>query len=374
MARATFSITYYCRESKKNKQGLAPLELCININQQRLFVNLPTKLSPKEFNKRRRATYIEELVNQYRIKVNEVIAELMADGLPITATTLRDYLKTGGTKSKTIKDLFEEYLNTLKRKTTLPAYKKYELVRDFVYEHLNPTTQLSTIKNADMVNLYDILKEKYMISTAGGYFNKIKSIFTYAIDNGYMKINPFNGIKIEKGESKVEYLTPEEMDRVKNLDLQEYPRLERVRDLMLFQASVGTAYVDMVSMDINKIVKSGEVYTYSDKRHKTGIPFTTVILPDGMAILKKYNYTLPLLSNQKYNKYLKEIQRLAKITTVITSHLLRKTYATNLLNNGVRIEVVANLLGHSTTTITQKIYCKPTTQTIAQEVSKALNF
>ena len=46
-AKTTFSISYYCRKSKQNKQGQAPLELCININGERIFVNLPAKFFPK---------------------------------------------------------------------------------------------------------------------------------------------------------------------------------------------------------------------------------------------------------------------------------------------------------------------------------------
>ena len=84
--------------------------------------------------------------------------------------------------------------------------------------------------------------------------------------------------------------------------------------------------------------------------------------------VKKYDGKLPLITNQKYNAYLKEIQKLAGIKTVITTHLLRKTYAHYMLNNGVRIETVARLLGHSNSLITQKIYCRKTTETIAKEI------
>ena len=88
----------------------------------------------------------------------------------------------------------------------------------------------------------------------------------------------------------------------------------------------------------------------------------------GLQILKKYDNNLPMISNQKYNAYLKEIQRLANIKTVITTHLLRKTYAHHLLNNGVRIETVAKALGHSNTIITQKAYARTIANTVAKEI------
>ena len=92
-----------------------------------------------------------------------------------------------------------------------------------------------------------------------------------------------------------------------------------------------------------------------------------------MEILKKYNGQPPLISNQKYNANLKDIQRLAGVRTNITTHLLRKTYAHRMLNAGVKIDTVARLLGHSNSIITQRIYCKKTTSTVASEVALILS-
>lgn len=154
--------------------------------------------------------------------------------------------------------------------------------------------------------------------------------------------------------------------------MEDIERLDKVRDLMLFQASTGVAYADLVSFDSSKIEIINNVPTYSSCRQKTKIEFTTVILPLGMQILKKYNGCLPLISNQKYNSYLKEIQKLANVRTVITTHLLRKTYAHHLLNNGVRIETVAKALGHSNTIITQKTYAKTIASTVAKEIGNLI--
>ena len=106
MARTTFSICYYCRKSNRNKSGQAPLEMSININGERLFLNLPVKFRPDEFSKKRKSHYVQKILDEYRVKANCVIAELLAEHIPITASTLREYLKQGGVKSKTIQDLW----------------------------------------------------------------------------------------------------------------------------------------------------------------------------------------------------------------------------------------------------------------------------
>lgn len=376
--KTTFSISFYCRESKQNKQGLSPLELCININQQRLFINLPSKFNSKDFNKKRKPNYIEELLNTYRIKVNEVVNSMMIEGLPITAQAVREWLRTGGIKSKTIQNLCEEYLEHIKIRVgtslTPAVYKKYSLVCDFLMEQLTPSKEITTITNADCMHLYDVLKQKFLLSTSAGYMTRIKTILTFAVDNGYMKNNPSNSIKISKGNPTVSYLTSEEINRLKTLNLTDYAKLDRIRDLLLFQASTGLAYCDLRLFDATKIIISNNVATYTQNRQKTGIEFTTVLLPNALYVLEKYNNTLPIISNQKYNRYLKELQVLAGIKTTLTTHLMRKTYAHLMLNNGVRIETVARLLGHSNSLITQKIYCRKTTDTIAQEVAQVFSF
>lgn len=371
MSRTTYSTTYYCRNSKANKSGLAPMELCICINQKRVFVNLPVKFSPKDFNKKRKPAEIEQIITQYRIRVNEIIADMMQQHLPITAISLKSWLQTGGTKTYTLEMLCTEFLAQLK--CTPKIYRKYELAMNFIMDNLGASTELTSI-NVGMTNqLYASMKEKFLPSTSAGYMTKAKTLFQYAMDYGKIKINPCNGIKISKGTPTISYLSNDDINKIKGLKLDDYDRLNRVRQLLLFQLSTGLSYIDMVNFNSEKITIIDGIPTYTSNRQKTGVEFTSVIMQDGMDVLKKYNGQLPLISNQKYNVYLKEIQRLAGIHTTITTHLLRKTYAHYMLNNGVRIETVARLLGHSNTNITQKIYCRKTTETIASEVAQILN-
>lgn len=374
--RVTCSFTFYCRESKKTKQGLSPLEMSIVINGDRLFLNLPVKFSPRDFNKKRKPVEIDNIITQYRVKTNEIIGELMQQGRPITAETLREYLRTGGVKTYTINTLVDDYMDNL-RKTRLGVsmkqgvFEKYILVAQFLKGEIG-NRELCTITNGDIIKIYNVLKSKYLPSTSAGYMIKIKSMFYYAMDNGYMKINPCNSIKINKGAVRVEYLTSEDINKIKGLNLADFDRLDRVRDLMLFQMSVGVAYCDLITFDSSKIEVINNVPTYTSNRQKTGVEFTSVILPEGMQILKKYDGHLPVISNQKYNAYLKDIQKLANVKTNITTHLLRKTYAHILLNNGVNISAVAKCLGHTTTQITQRCYCRPSTEFVVNEMSKLM--
>lgn len=368
--KTTFSISYYCRTCKVNKQGLAPLEICININGERTFVNCPVKFFPKDFNKKRQSNEIQTIVNQYRNKVNEIIGDMMHHQQPITASSLKQWIKTGGVKVYTLDMLCTDFLNDLNCSSMLK--RKYELAFNYFKSVFGTDTQLENITIGMCNKLYSDLKEKFLLSTSAGYMAKCKTLFQFAVDNGKMKINPAVTVKINKGTPTISYLTTGDLNKIKSLDLSDYERLDKVRDLMLFQCSTGMAYADLVNFDYNMINNVNGVYTYTNNRQKTKVEFTTVILQDGIDILNKYNGHLPLISNQRYNSYLKELQKLSGIGTVITTHLCRKTYAHYMLNNGVRIETVARLLGHSNTNITQKIYCRKTTETIANEIAQII--
>jgi site-specific recombinase XerD len=221
--------------------------------------------------------------------------------------------------------------------------------------------------------LYGELKQKFLPSTSLGYMTKAKALFTFAVDNGIMRINPCATIKVERGTPNISYLTTDDLNKIKSLDLADYPKLEKVKDLLLFQSSTGLAYADLIKFSADDVQVSNGVMVYSNNRQKTGIEFTTVILKDGVEVLQKYNGQLPMISCQKYNVYLKDIQKLAGISTTITTHLLRKTYATYLLNSGVNISAVSKALGHSNTTITQRCYAKTTNEFVVSEIAKIVH-
>ena len=133
------------------------------------------------------------------------------------------------------------------------------------------------------------------------------------------------------------------------------------------------SYTDLANFDSKKIeIVNGE-QVYSSRREKTNVRFTVPLLPPALAILKLYKGKLPIISNVKYNKYLKEVADVAGIDKKISTHWARHTGATLLLNAGVRIDVVAKVCGHSNTKMTEKIYAKMMPNTVVDAVKEAEN-
>lgn len=377
--RTTHSLSFYCRSSKVSKKnGLAPIEISLIINGQRVFIQLPRKENPELFKKSiesKKDNSIKQYINEVRIKFNDIELDMMRNNIPLTAESVREYYRSGGVKSTTIDDVWTEYLSIIKNRIgktmTKMCYDKYISARNTMYEYIDKDTEMTAIRQSDIQNILVNLQSKYKESTVHSIMTKYKTVISFARDNGKIDINPFVNIKYSRGKKEIEYLTDEEIKTLQNKEI-DIDRLAKVRDIAIFQIASGLAYIDTVKLRKEDIhfTEDGTCYIYKE-RQKTGVDYTAVVFPEGVEVLKKYNYQLPNISNQKGNAYLKEIQTICGIDKNLHFHLFRKTYGTRLINSGVRLEVVSKCLGHSSTIVTQAAYSKLLKQSIIDEVKAA---
>lgn len=377
MKKSTANVSFYCRYSKMNRDGLAPIELSLVINKKRCYIQLPRKESPASFKKAtesKRSNDIRLYLDSVRTRVNEIETMLLREGKPLTASTLKEYFQTGGYRVYTVGNLFDDYLRILVKRVgkdlTPKTYRKYEIARDKFYQVISPEEPVRAITNAVILDYQATMNQYLDYVTTNGYCQRVKTVVQFGIDSGRLQVNPFSGIRLRRGEKSVQFLTEEEVEKIRTTDFHN-ESLNRVRDLFVFQAASGLSYTDMAKLVPSDFLQNedGQYYIH-DKRKKTGIYYTAVILEEGVEVLKKYNYQLPIISNHKINVYLKTIRDICGIDKPIFSHVARHTYATRCLNRGIRLEVVAKLLGHSSTRITQH-YAKLLQKNIIGEVEEA---
>lgn len=378
--KTTFSIQFYCRASKANRTGDSPIELSIIINGKRCFIQLPIRCKASQFPKllsARRTNPVQEYCEETRAKLTQIQLDMLKNNIPFTANNLRQYYQNGGVTQSlyTISKLFDEYTTLIKpridKDLTKEHYYRYVKTKELMLDYLGKDILVEEITPAIIQGYLIYIQGKYESSTVYGIMTRTKTIIKYAMDNGRLSKNPFQGIKYQKEKKDIKYLTQEELNQINNLYI-ENESLASVRDCFILQASTGLSYIDLLNLtkDDIHITEDGTHYIIKN-RHKTNVQYTTVVLDMGVEILKKHNYQLRVISNQKYNAYLKIIQKMTGIQTNITSHLARKTFATMLLNKGVRLEVVSKCLGHSSTAITQSTYSKMLKESIIKEVKAA---
>ena len=208
--------------------------------------------------------------------------------------------------------------------------------------------------------------------SAGGIYNYhkcLKALLNRALSFGKIESNPYDRLngKFKRGEKEnVEYLTEDEMRRFESIILPKGSALDIAHDLFIFQMYTGLPFSDMQAFDMNDYKFDGTKWHNVGTRIKTGTPYVSSILPPALRVLEKYNFEIPKMNNADYNRQLKALQAMAGIKTRLHSHLARHTFATFMLRNGVKIENVSKMLGHTNITQTQR-YAKVLAQSVQDE-------
>lgn len=213
-------------------------------------------------------------------------------------------------------------------------------------------------------------EQGYMQSTANSYHKFLKTYINEAIRRELLSENPYSAMRISHGKpARRRFLETGEIEVLAAAELGEI-HLRRVRDLFLFQCYTGLAYADLSAFDFSKVQERdcgarGKRYFFTDYRVKSDIRYEIMLMAPAMAILKRYDFKLPVISNQKYNAYLKDVAKAAGLNIALTSHMGRHTFATMCLNKGVPIEAVSKMLGHTNIQTTQ-IYARLVNKTLEQ--------
>lgn len=369
----SFDISFYCRNAKSDRNGFAPVQVSLIINGERAFINLPRKERPEEFKKAiasKKSNDLKIFLETIRKNIALATTDIIARGLPLTTATLRDYLKNGGIKSYTLDDLFKEYLALQRQRVgkslSIGVYKKYERVRDTLFAFLRKDMDVTAVTYGQLQAYYNNLQQNYELSSSAAMMTKVKAIMTYAFDNGYIKSNPASQIRVTKGKPKIDYLTPDEIEKIASKKF-ENQRLEEVRKAFILQLATGLAYIDLKNLTPEDIKEDGGRYYIMKERIKTTETYTAVVLPFGYEMIK----SLPKInSNQKYNNYLQELGDLCGIKKHLHTHIARHTYCMYLLNVlKVPLPTASRCLGHSSVKVTQSHYGFLTSTTVLEEVT-----
>ena len=356
-----YSVNFTCQHNHANRANLNKIKVWVNVDGERATANLDLKVNPEEFKKTifsSKSNHINRYCSDVRRKIDEYYTVLIEKGLRVRADDLAEYVRNGyQAKNYMLYQLFDDFIKIEHQKIGneigKSTYRKYTLAIE-QFKQVVPDKPLKAVNNTDILSYkYHLVNNLHLKnSTLCGYLTKAKSIFVFAVRNEQLTQNPFDTIKIKKEEVDITPLSKEELMRIASKDFG-IARLNQVRDVFVFAANTALSYSDLASVTMADIQTEGDVKFLKKKRTKTGVIFILPLNETAIGILEKYDYRLPVVSNQKYNAYLKEIADICNINKVLTTHLARHTAATLMLNAGIPIEVVSKILGHSNTKMTQ---------------------
>ena len=188
------------------------------------------------------------------------------------------------------------------------------------------------------------------------YHKSLRAMLNRALKMGKIQANPYDRLRGEFKHSKretTEYLTEDQMQKI--LDIEPVPgsQVDMARDLFIFQMYTGLAYIDTQRFDATQYREVDGKWKFIGERVKTGVPYVSMLLPPVVEVLKKYDWHVPIMNNQKYNQLLKAIGMVIGIER-LHSHMGRHTFGTWMLSQGVKIENVSRMMGHTNITQTQR--------------------
>ena len=189
------------------------------------------------------------------------------------------------------------------------------------------------------------------------YHKCLKALLNRAVLFDRLKQNPYDRLKgkFKRGDrERIDYLTDEEIKAFESLHPVQGSKMAMARDLFVFQLYTGLAYSDTQNFDISDYKLIDGVWKNTGERIKTGVAYTSQLLPPVVAILERYGWQVPRLDNSDYNLCLKAIGMACGIERPLHSHMARHTFATWMLRHGVPIEHVSKMLGHTNITQTQR--------------------
>ena len=356
-----YSVTFTCEKSCTNRANLSRIRMWVNVDGIRSSAYLNLRVNPEEFKKSifsNRSNHINRYCSEVRRKVDEYYCNCVVKGLRVQASTLTDYVKNGfEERHYMLYQLFDDFTEIIKKRKGAEighsTFTKYLLAIE-QFKAVVSNKPLKAVNNTDILNYKYHLKNNVKLkdSTLASYLTKTKSIFVHAIRNNQLSVNPFDTIKIKKGEVNIIPLTKDELMTIANKDFG-ITRLNQVRDLFVFAANTALSYCDLAAVKREDIQTDGDVMYLKKKRGKTGVTYILPLNDTAIRLLEKYDFELPVISNQRYNSYLKEVADICGIRKTLTTHLARHTAATLMLNAGIAIEVVSKILGHSNTKMTQ---------------------
>ena len=356
----------------------------ITVNGTRVENNIRKSIDPALWSqaketargKSRRACDLNTYIEEARIKLYQIFCELEQQNRPVTAHLLQE-LFFGQEKPEEVRTLLgtmQEHNDQCRALVgtdyALITVRRYESCRRYLAELIRqrygkedlPLTEV----NGELVRAFAFYlktEKGCQQNTVIRYMKCLKKITNLACANDWMAKDPFLGIRFHEKEVVREVLT---MDELQTIYHKEFPleRLTLVRDVFIFAAFTGLAFIDVQQLAPEHIVRDNNGNLWIRKpRQKTKNMCNIPLLDIPQEILRKYadhptcrkkGVLLPVPCNQKMNSYLKEIADICMIRKNLTTHCARHSYATSVcLANGVSLENVAKMLGHSNIKMTQ---------------------
>lgn len=400
-------VIFYIKAQKTNKNGEAPIfarisyktsETTISTGKSILLHRWELTNKLRNVLKVEKEKVIKQALDNIHLTIEKKFNELYKIDPDVSLLLLKKEIsgksKTLKKENMTILEVMETHNTYFKRKVEAgdrsPAsLQKYERAKGLIKSFMEKQYRISDIdalqiNGAFVYNLEEFLTYESIYKGRKGiknnsvvkYIKSIKTACSHCFKLDMLEKNPFNIYQGKLSIKDAVFLSQEELKRIEDKPIC-FERLRRVRDIFLFSCYTGYAPVDAAKLTQENIYtgNNGEQWLMTT-RTKTAIRANVPILPPAQKVIEKYKNQqdglIPKISNQKMNSYLKELADICSIDKHLTWYVARHTFGTTItLGNGVRIENVSSMMGHTNIKQTQH-YAKVLDHNVMTDMQKVM--
>lgn len=370
----------YNRKKHLNKQGTALVQVEASLNQRKIYFKTNIYIKPEHWDKRTsqvighpQANDLNSMLFEFVLHLQGIELALWKRGVPATLSLLKDAMKKNRPINNITFPIFaKEYVQHSDRREST---KENLFTTITVLQEFRPGLDFKDITYTFLKDFEVYLREKGNgINTVAKHLRQLRTLVNEAINQGYIHADayPFRKFKIKQEKGRHEFLTPDELKKLENLEVHDL-KLRHVLDAFLFCCYVGLRFSDFCQLTPSNFIRVNGKRWLHFKSIKTGIelrlPLHLLFEGKALAILDRNCITefASLGSNSEVNKALSVITSMARIKKHVTYHTARHTCATLLIHQGVPITTVQRLLGH-TSVKTTEIYSEILSSTIVRDL------
>lgn len=378
----TFNLLFLIKKSKIKANGTVPIYLRITIDGVPKEISSKRYILPEKWESKLQKVSGNspevKAINSYLKALEQEVYDahhsVIKDKRHATSSILKSKILKIEEKPNMLIPIFEDHNNKVEKMVgngfapgTLERYKTSlkHTINFMKWKYAISDIEIKKIDHAFITEYEFYLRTQRGCNnnSAVKYIKNFKKIVLLCLANGWLDKNPFVSYKSKLDEVEKDFLSEEELYNMHNKEMAT-DRLNIVKDIYVFSCYTGLAYIDVKNLTKNNVSLGidGNKWIFTH-RQKTDTASKIPLLPIPEQILEKYsehqkceneNTLLPILTNQKMNSYLKEIADVCGINKDLTFHTARHTFATTVtLSNGVPIESVSKMLGHTNITTTQ---------------------
>ncbi len=283
---------------------------------------------------------------------------------------------------------FISYLHNVKQTShnTELSYKR-DLAKVCHFMGQRGITRVSAIKAEDLkAYIKDLESQKLAAATVSRNIASIKGLFQYLCSQGKVSEDISHQLKAPRIEKKIpEILTMDEVEALLEQTDGDLPKEIRDKAMLELLYATGIRVTELITLKISDVNLSMGVIMCKDAHKERMIPFGNKakvaltryldgvrdeMMEDNSSDVLFANCSGKPMSRQGFWKLIKHYAKKAGITTDITPHTLRHSFAAHLVENGADLKSVQEMLGHSDISTTQ-IYANMNHNRIREVYAKA---